>query len=153
MVAQMRIRRYEDPDFGEWFRMARALFSFPIDTLEEEAAEMRRTLARLDAAVFVLARDDNRSLAGFVEVGARSVADGCSSSPVGYVEAWYVDPDARRSGYGRALLAAAENWARSQGYSEMASDALIDNDVSHAAHRQSGYIEVDRVITYRKPLA
>ncbi len=31
-------------------------------------------------------------------------------------------------------------------------DALLDNDVSHRAHAKAGYIEVDRVITYRKPL-
>jgi len=35
----------------------------------------------------------------------------------------------------------------------MGLDALIDNDVSREAHRRSGYVEVDRVITYRKPLS
>jgi hypothetical protein len=34
----------------------------------------------------------------------------------------------------------------------MASDALLDNHVSHSAHRRAGYIEVDKVITYRKSL-
>jgi aminoglycoside 6'-N-acetyltransferase I len=71
---------------------------------------------------------------------------------VGYIEAWYVDPDARRIGLGRALLAAAEAWARERGYQEMASDALLDNDVSHAAHRRLGYQEVDRVVQFRKNL-
>lgn len=145
----MRIRRYEPADWPEWLRMTRALF--PVDWVEEEQAEMRRTLARHDAAVFVLDAG-NASLAGYVETGARSIADGCSTSPVGYIEAWYVDPDARRAGYGRALLAAAEDWARGQGYTEMASDALIDNHTSHEAHKRSGYAEVDRVVTYRKSL-
>ena len=63
-----------------------------------------------------------------------------------------LDPDVRRTGLGRSLLCAAEDWARSMGYTEMASDALIDNDVSHAAHKRSGYEEVDRVVTYRKSL-
>jgi aminoglycoside 6'-N-acetyltransferase I len=63
-----------------------------------------------------------------------------------------VDPDARRAGWGGRLLAAAEEWALRQGYTEMASDALIDNAVSHEAHRRAGYVEVDRVITYRKAL-
>jgi aminoglycoside 6'-N-acetyltransferase I len=49
-------------------------------------------------------------------------------------------------------LEAAEAWAVEQAYSEMASAALLDNDVSHEAHKRSGYVEVDRVITYRKPL-
>jgi aminoglycoside 6'-N-acetyltransferase I len=124
---------------------------FPAFAPDDED-DMRRTLARSDAAVLVLERDGGDSLAGFIEAGARSIADGCSTSPVGYVEAWYVDPDARRAGNGRALLEAAEGWARAQGYTEMASDALLDNLVSHEAHKRSGYIEVDRQVTFRKPL-
>lgn len=58
-------------------------------------------------------------------------------APVGYVEAWYVDPDVRRTGYGRALLAAAEAWALRRGCREMASDAQLGNAVSHAARPMS----------------
>ena len=101
--------------------------------------------------VFVAEREDG-SVAGFVEVGSRPYADGCETSPVAYIEAWYVDPDVRRSGYGRDLLKAAENWARSRGYHEMASDALLDNEISHAAHYSAGYEEVDRVVQFRKGL-
>ena len=144
----MRIRRYEKSDWSELLRMSRALFP---DLAVEDEAEMRGTLAKADAAVFVLERESG-GLGGFIEAGTRSVADGCTSSPVGYVEAWYVDPDARKSGHGRALLAAGESWARSMGYTEMASDALLDNLVSHEAHKRSGYIEVDRVVIFRKPL-
>lgn len=129
--------------------MNRALF--PGISVEEDVAEMRATLERTDAAIFVLERPDG-SLAGYVEAGERSIADGCLTSPVGYIEAWYVDPDARLGGNGRALLRAAEGWAREHGHAEMASDALIDNEVSHRAHEHSGYIEVARVVTYRKDL-
>ena len=129
--------------------MTRALF--PHASPEECASDLRAILARPDAALFVAERE-GEGLAGFVEVGARSIADGCATSPVGYIEAWYVDPDVRRSGLGGALIAAAESWARERGYREMASDALIGNDVSHAAHGSLGYTEVDRVITYRKDL-
>ncbi|HEY6828912.1 MAG TPA: GNAT family N-acetyltransferase, partial [Gemmatimonadaceae bacterium] len=96
-------------------------------------------------------RGDAR-LAGFVEAGSRAYADGCDTSPVGYIEAWLVDPDVRRQGWGRALLAAADEWARAQGYSEMASDALLDNVASHRAHAAAGYVEVERQIVFRKPL-
>jgi len=146
---QMRIRRYQSADWDEWLRMSRALF--PGLNLEDDLDEMRATLAREDAAVFVMERPDG-SLAGYVEAGERSIVEGCLSSPVGYIEAWYVDTDARLSGYGRALLSAAEDWARSRGRTEMGSDALIDNEVSHRAHERSGYEEVDRVVTYRKDL-
>jgi aminoglycoside 6'-N-acetyltransferase I len=129
--------------------MAQALF--PGEPPEAYEAELRRLQFSEDAAVFVAERPDG-SVCGYVEVGSRSYADGCETSPVGYIEAWYVDPNARRSGYGRALLAAAESWARSRGYSEIASDALIDNAVSHAAHVRSGYSEVERIVQFRKGL-
>ena len=146
----MLIRPYKDSDWDEWLRMNQALF--PGFSIEEDGDEMRSTIARSDAEVFVIERPDGKTLAGFVEVGTRSVVDGCLSSPVGYIEAWYVDPDMRKTGYGRRLLDRAEKWALAQGYTEMGSDALLENDVSHAAHRKCGYIEVDKVINYRKSL-
>jgi len=110
-----------------------------------------RQRGREEAEVFVVDRGAGR-LAGFVEVGTRPYADGCDTSPVAYLEAWYVDPDVRRQGHGRALVAAAERWARAQGYREMASDTQLDNVVSQAAHRRAGYHEVDRVVQFRKEL-
>lgn len=150
MLSLMLIRNYRPSDWNEWLRMSKALFT--VEWTDEDVAEMQVTLARSDAAVIVLERPDGKSLAGYVEVGARSVVDGCLTSPVGYIEAWYVDPEVRRSGHGRALLQAAEEWAREKGYQEMGSDALLDNHVSHMAHERSGYTEVDRVVTYRKDL-
>ena len=124
---------------------------FPDYTADDLAKGMREFRARSDGEVFIAEREDG-SVAGFVEVGSRPYADGCETSPVGYIVAWYVDPDVRRSGYGRDLLKAAENWARSRGYHEMASDALLDNEISHAAHYRAGYEEVDRVVQFRKGL-
>lgn len=115
------------------------------------ADDMRAWTDRDDTAVLVAERRPG-SLGGFVEVGTRPYAEGCLTSPVGYIEGWYVDADVRRHGVGRALLAAAEDWARARGLTEMASDALLDNTVSHEAHRRSGYAEVERIVTYRKSL-
>lgn len=145
----MRIRPIESRDWPDWRRMSEALL--PDEPPEEYEPEMRSLLRRDDAAVFVAERLDG-SVCGYVEVGSRAYADGCRTSPVGYIEAWYVDPDVRRSGYGRALLEAADAWARGRGYSEMASDALLDNTVSHEAHIRSGFSEVERVVQFRKSL-
>lgn len=146
----MKIRPYRDTDWTEWLRLSVALF--PEHTADDLAAGMRESRARADLEVFVAERPD-RSLAGFVEVGTRPYADGCDTSPVGYLEAWYVDPDVRQQGVGRALIAAAETWARAGGYREMASDARLENDISYAAHRRLGYAEVDRVVQFRKDLS
>ncbi len=129
--------------------MSLALFD---DCTEDDlTGGMREFRTRSDGEVFVVDRGDG-SLAGFVEACSRPYAEGCETSPVGYVEAWYVDEDVRRQGYGRALLQAAEDWARAQGYREMASDALLDNEASHRAHEASGYAEVERIVTFRKDL-
>ena len=145
----MRVRAYRDGDWPEYLRLSIALF--PEYLADDLAKGMKEFQARADAEVFLAERDDG-SVAGFVEVGSRRYADGCDTSPVGYIEAWYVDPDVRRAGFGRALMRAAEDWARGRGYTEMASDALLDNDVSHAAHRRVGYEEVGRIVQFRKPL-
>lgn len=145
----MRIRPYEDADWPEWLRLSLALF--PPHSADDLATGMRSFRSRDDADVFVVERAGG-SLAGFIEVGARPYADGCDTSPVAYIEAWYVDADVRRTGHGRALLDAAEEWARGRGYREMASDAQLDNTISHAAHRAAGFEEVDRVVQFRKSL-
>jgi aminoglycoside 6'-N-acetyltransferase I len=145
----MHVRRFTDADWSEWLRMSLALF--PHHSAGELEPGMREFRARADAAIFIAERSDG-SACGYVEVGARAYADGCETSPVGYIEAWYVDPDVRRAGLGRALLEAAEGWAREQGYREMGSDALLDNLVSHRAHEKAGYVEVDRVVQFRKSL-
>ncbi|MER2526683.1 MAG: GNAT family N-acetyltransferase [Candidatus Competibacter denitrificans] len=145
----MKNHRITAQDWDEWLRMALALY--PHHTARELEPDMRAFVARADAAVFVAERLDG-SLCGFVEVGARPYADGCDTSPVGYIEAWFIDADVRRQGYGRLLLQAAEAWARAAGYQEMASDALLENTISHQAHLRSGYVTVDRVVQFRKSL-
>src|SRR6266404_7725203 len=144
-----KVRAYRDADWADWLRLSLALF--PEYSAEVLEPGMREHRARSDAEVFVAEWEDG-SVAGFVEVGARQYADGCDTSPVGYIEAWYVEPDARLKGYGRALLSAAENWARSRGYREIASDAQLNNEISYEAHRKAGYAEVDRIIQFRKAL-
>ena len=147
----MITRAFQDADWDEWLRMSEALF--PDAGADDLASGMQqfRQRGRDDAEVFVVDRGDGR-LAGFVEVGTRPYADGCDTSPVAYLEAWYVDPDVRGQGYGQSLIAAAERWARECGYREIASDTQLDNVLSQAAHRRAGYREVDRVVQFRKEL-
>lgn len=93
------------------------------------------------------------SLVGFAEVDLRPYVDGCRTSPVGYLEGWYVAPAFRRRGTGRALVRAAESWARSIGCAEFASDTGIANRVSQRAHRALGFEETERLVLFRRTLA
>jgi aminoglycoside 6'-N-acetyltransferase I len=48
------------------------------------------------------------------------------------------------------LCEAAERWAQSKGLRELASDALIDNTVSHQMHRKLGFEETECVVYFKK---
>ena len=133
--------------------MRKQLYSNP------EPREIEEWLAATEAggthavgvAVLVADRGDG-TLAGFVEIGSRNYAEGCDSTPVAYLEGWYVDRDVRRTGLGRNLVVAAEAWAIEHGYSEIASDTELANGASLLAHLALGYEEVERQICFRKRL-
>jgi len=46
---------------------------------------------------------------------------------VAFIEGWYVEPAWQGQGIGRALIEAAEAYARAAGHHEIASDAEIEN--------------------------
>ena len=99
--------------------------------------------------IFVLERA-NGKMGGVVEIATRPYAEDYHSSPVGYIEGWYVDEDLRQQGCGARLIRAVENWARSRGCTEMASDCELDNLTSHLAHSAIGYEETNRLIHFCK---
>ncbi|MGH7145179.1 MAG: GNAT family N-acetyltransferase [Planctomycetota bacterium] len=92
------------------------------------------------------------TLGGFAEASMRSDAEGCKSSPVGYLEGWYIEPALRWQGWGGKLVHAVEQWAREQGATEMASDHTPENVVSERAHKALGYQVVQRIVCLRKSL-
>jgi aminoglycoside 6'-N-acetyltransferase I len=143
------IRRYRDGDGDEWLRMRHVLWDDCPH--EQQVREMEEILASDTEAVFFAERPDGK-LCGFVEAAIRPWAIGCDLRPVGYIEGWYVDEDRRREGIGRELVEAAEQWARSKGCRQMASDAELWNDVSHRAHGAIGYQETARLVLFRKEL-
>ena len=154
-VSDICIRLAQPSDYDQLLPFREALW--PKSSVEEHARELTLILegkAPVTMPLIILVAEvSNRILAGFLEVDLRSHADGCNPScPVGYVEGWYVAENHRHSGIGRKLLAAAEDWARSQGCVEIASDTWIDNEVSQRVHEALGYEVVDRCVHYRKTL-
>lgn len=146
----MMIRPYCKTDREEWLRLRLKLW--PFLAADEHLPDMDAWLARPDTIVLVAPRRPSHGLAGFAEVGTRSTAEWCETSPVAYLEGWYVEADARRQGIGAALVLAAENWAREHGFREFASDTQIDNTISQRAHLALGFTEVERLVAYRKIL-
>ncbi len=92
------------------------------------------------------------AIAGFAFVTIRPFSNACVEAPCPHLEGWYVAPDHRRRGIGRALVAACEDWCRAQGFSELGSDVLLDNRASLEAHGRLGFEPVERVQYFRKGL-
>jgi aminoglycoside 6'-N-acetyltransferase I len=149
----MKIRSVTKADAEAWLAMRMALW--PDADIDDLRLEVGRYFVAhgeplLPHRVFVAERDG--VVVGMLELSLRPYADGCESSPVPFVEAWYVAERARRGGVGGALVKAAEQWALDNGHSEMASDALLENGDSERAHIALGFEEVERAIRFRKAL-
>ncbi|HMC22382.1 MAG TPA: GNAT family N-acetyltransferase [Thermoanaerobaculia bacterium] len=147
----MVIRPARQTDRGSWSRMREALWpSAP----GKHGADVDRYFAgKLPEPIEVLlAFDDQGEALGFIELSIRAYAEGCVTDHVAFVEGWYVDPAARGQGVGAALIGAAETWARSQGCTELGSNAEAEDDSSAAAHRSVGFIETAVVRCFKKSL-
>jgi len=146
----MKIRQVRLEDSDNWLSMRLTLW--PETSPVQHRKEMEMVMSKSDRYVVFVCEERRNDLVGFAEVSLREWAEGCLSSPVGYLEGWYVAEEFRGQGIGRALLSASEDWARSKGCTEMASDTDFRNKESEAAHKKLGYEIVGRVVAFRKDL-
>ena len=142
------VRRINDEDREEWFRMRKGIWPEAPD--EYLRSDMGDILGGEGDAVF-MAFVDNAPV-GMIEASLREYGESCETSPVGYIESWFVYPQFRGKGVAGALAGAAENWARSKGCTEMASDTWLGNEMSIRAHLKLGYFEVEQLVHFVKRL-
>ena len=140
-MSTILVRSAKPDDAAEWLRMRVALW--PEGTAREHAAEIDQFFAGMltNPLEVLLAVNEAGTMIGFAELSIRNYAEDCETDRVAYLEGWYVDAAWRRRGVGRALVVAAEAWARAQGCTEFGSDALLENETSAAAHRALGFEE------------
>jgi len=146
------VRPAKPTDADAWLELRHALW--PDRSKAEHGGEIDRFFAgdAREPLTVLLAEDRAGCPIGLAELSIRAYAEGCRSDRIAYLEGWFVVPKARGSGVGRALIAAAEEWGRSQGCREFASDAQPDNEISAAAHRALGFVEAGLVRCFRKDL-
>ena len=150
-MSEVAVRPVRAADRGAWLAMRTDLWpEVPQDHEAEVDAYFAGTL-REPMQVLVAAAEDG-AIVGFAELNIRNYAEDCVTDRVGYLEGWYVVPHARRNGIGRSLVEAALAWARSQGCTEFASDALIDNADSAKAHLALGFVETVQIRCFKKDL-
>lgn len=151
-MSRMQIRTAIPADLEALVALRARLW--PSAPREEHAADLQSYFngtAREPLEILV-AEGPSGDLIGFCELSIRAYAESCSTDHVGYLEGWYIRPELRKSGHGRRLVEAAEEWARGRGCTELASDAQADNEGSIAAHRALGFEDAGQIRCFRKDL-
>ena len=139
-----------EADRQAWAALRGTLWSHA--SLAEHAGEIDQLLRDRDA-IGLVARIDGE-VAGFAEATLRhDYVNGCSSSPVAFLEGLFVAARWRRRGAAAALVAGVAGWARTRGVRELASDASLDNAVGQALHVALGFAETERVVFFRRDLS
>ena len=144
------IREATEKDVEQWSEMRTALWPETNDAHISEIKEYFSGLS-IDIVQAYVAEVDSE-IVGFMELNIRNFAEGSRSSKLPYVEAWYIKPKYQGNGYGKQLMRKAEQWAISQGYSELASDTEIDNHRSISLHKHLGFMETERIVCFLKEL-
>ena len=147
----MEIRTATVADSEAWANMRSALWPESQDEHLPEIAEYFAGTSSNMVEVFVLVGDGG-DLAGFLELNLRDFVEGSASPRLPYVEAWFVAAPVRGQGNGRKLMLAAEQWALTHGYDEIASDTEVTNTDSIQAHTRVGFAETTRVVCFLKRL-
>jgi aminoglycoside 6'-N-acetyltransferase I len=120
---------------------------------EQQLLEMAEHVAVPHRFADFIAYSDRGTPLGLAEAAMRTdYVNGATSSPVAFLEGIYVLPEARRQGVAAALADAICAWVRECGCSELASDASLENHISHKVLRALGFEETERVVFFRKRL-
>jgi aminoglycoside 6'-N-acetyltransferase I len=150
-MTDFTIRLARPGDLNAWSALRQQLW--PELDVEGHRAEILEALTEPDRFVAFLCFDEVGRAVGLAEASVRSdYVNGCETSPVAFLEGIIVDPIARRQGVAALLVTAVSDWARGQGLTELASDAELDNTVSHTMHAALGFEETERVVYFRRSL-
>jgi aminoglycoside 6'-N-acetyltransferase I len=118
---------------------------------KELTEEFEDMLLNGENAIFLYIVDD--CAVGFAQCQfRRDYVEGTETSPVGYLEGVYVEAAYRRKGYARQLVQVCEDWVRSRGCTEFASDCELNNTDSLSFHLNYGFREANRIICFTKKI-
>ena len=122
------------------------LSSHTVDELEKEFANLLN-----DGRIAFFVKFVNNVPVGFAQCSLRNeYVEGTSSSPVGYLEGIFVCEKYRNKGIAKELLTNCEKWAKTKDCVEFASDCDLDNIASLKFHEAMKFVEVNRIICFKK---
>lgn len=148
-AAAVRVRPARADDRALVLALVPRLHGFPLPpwrTAEQvdasESAELSRAFDRIAAGIFpddeaLMIAELGGERAGFLHAVTR--LDFFDQAPAGHVSTIVVAPAAEGRGVGRALLDAAEAWARGRGYSTLGLSVFESNVRARAAYARAGF--------------
>ena len=143
------IRPITEADQAAWLRLRQQLYhDVGIDFHHHD---MRSILAAADREAYFICHESG-DIMGMLELCLRNYVDGCLSSPVAYIEGIYLKPAYRGQKHATQLLRYAEAWGRRHGCTELATDSALADEQAQAFHRHQGFVEVDRIVEFKKSL-
>jgi aminoglycoside 6'-N-acetyltransferase I len=134
-----------------WLDLRAALW--PDCSREELLTEMASLIVHPERFAQFIAYSASGQALGFVEASIRTdYVNGTTTSPVAFIEGLYVVPEARKKHVGKRLVDAVVPWALAAGCTELASDALLENQLSHRVHEALGFTQTERVVFFLRKL-
>lgn len=124
---------------------------WPECSYDEEFENCKRILKSAHETI-VLAKVEDE-YAGFIYLSLRTeYVEGTSTSPVAYIEGLYVTPQYRNQGIAKALVNRGEQWGKTMGAREYASDTGIENQQSISVHHKLGFVEARRIVCFTRAI-
>lgn len=146
----MKIMPVTEPLLADWLQLRILLWP---DHEDAHLLEMRQLLEQ-PHTLQLLSYNDQQQAIAMLEASIRyEYVNGTQTSPVAFLEGIYVLPEYRLSGVATTLVQQVEDWAKQFSCTEFASDAAIDNTISHAMHRALGFQETERVVYFKKKIS
>lgn len=144
------IEQVSKENIAFYAQMAHQLW--PEGELEEHLQELLELLHSDSQACFLYKTPTGKYI-GFIQLSLRSdYVEGCETSPVAYVEGIFVAEPYRKTGIAREMIAAGEKWGKEKGCQEIASDAIISNELSIQFHKAVGFTEANRIVCFAKQI-
>jgi aminoglycoside 6'-N-acetyltransferase I len=144
------IKRCTLLDHNGWLPLRVALWP---DSAPDNDRDKQTILSAPERYLVLIFTGESDNALGFAEASIRAdYVNGTSTSPVAFLEGLYVRPASRGQGIARQLVVGVQRWAEEMGCTELASDALLDNQGSHAMHEALGFVETERVVYFLKTL-
>lgn len=139
----MDVRRMRADDLGSVRRLAAQL------GYENQPEDLRAWFERIDALADheALVAEEDGAVVGWIHVFGIDVL---YEEPYADVAAVMVDEACRQDGVGRALMLAAEAWARQNGYGHVRVRSRLSREGAHRFYVRLGYAKEKAQYTFTK---